>query len=419
LVEYGLFNAQCADPFVKTGSPNQRQHLSAALGALVLAAVVVVAGVFYCDRIEQHYVHALAPDLSEAKLHGVVLQKQALAQPDLLVLYGSSELAKEMPNNAAQFFQDYPTGFRVFPVGQPGTTSLAVLQKVAAVGEEIRGKKVAFSMSPGWFFTESFDPKWYEGNFSHLQAYEFAFGYDLSGGLKRDIAKRMLDYPKTLENHWLLEFTLKRLARGRAIDHALYAAVWPLGQMQNGIGRVQDHFEAALHILAEEAKLDEPARRGLRALNWNDLVKRAAQFTVNNTSLQAKRSEIAKRKTKLTAQATEVNTQNFLKKVGKAKEWNDLDLLLRTFRELGAHPLLLSMPVEDIRLEVYGVSPAARTAYLKRMEGLAEQHDVPLLDFRDHQKDPVFLVDFLDHLSPQGWLHYNKALDDFYHARED
>lgn len=404
---------------MKTGAPTQRVHLSASLIAIAITALVLVGGVYYCDHIEQQYVHALAPDLSEAKLQGVVLQKKAFEQPDLLVFYGSSELAKEMPNNASQFFQDYPTGFRVFPVGQPGTTSLAVLQKVASVGEDVRGKKVAFSISPGWFFTESFDPKWYEGNFSHLQAYEFAFGNQLSPGLKHDIARRMLDYPKTLEEHWLLEFALQRLAGGSRLDQCLYLAVWPLGQMQNVVGRVQDHFEAALHIMAEDAKLNEPARRGLRALNWNDLVKRAAQFTVNNTSVQAKRSEVARSRAKLALQSTEVHTQTFLKKVTKAKEWTDLDLLLRTFQELGANPLLLSMPVEDIRLEVYGVSPEARTAYLRRLEGLAEKHDVPLLDFRDHQKDPGFLVDFLDHLSPQGWLYYNKALDDFYHARED
>src|SRR5262249_19816912 len=148
--------------------------------------------------------------------------------------------------------------FRVFPVGQPGTTSLAVLQKVAAVGNDISGKKVAFSMSPGWFFTEAFDPKWYEGNFSHLQAYELAFSGDLSADLKRDIAVRMLDYPKTLENQWLLEFTLRRLAGDSYIDHGVYAAIWPLGQLENAVGRVQDHFEAALHILSEDAKLNKP-----------------------------------------------------------------------------------------------------------------------------------------------------------------
>ena len=376
---------------------------------------------YYCNDVEQRYVHALAPDLSEVKLHGVVLQKKAFAQPDLLVLYGSSELAKEMPNNASQFFQDYPTGFRVFPVGQPGTTSLAVLQKVAAVGQDIRGKKVAFSMSPGWFFTEAFDPKWYEGNFSHLQAFELAFSSDLSPGLKSDIARRMLDYPKTLENQWLLEFTLHRLAADTTLDRWIYTVVWPLGRLENLIGRTQDHFEAMLHIVDEDAKLHEPLRHGIQALNWNALVKRATQFAINKSSLQAKRNEVARKKLKyVTAHVTTATqTQNFVKTVARAEEWTDLELLLRVFRELGAQPLLLSMPVEDIRLEVYGVSPAARTAYLRRLDETAARYDVALLDFREHEKDPAFLVDFLDHLSPQGWLYYNKALDDFYHERED
>jgi D-alanine transfer protein len=306
-------------------------------------------------------------------------------------------------------------------VGQPGTTSLAVLQKVAAVGPDISGKKVAFSMSPGWFFTEAFDPKWYEGNFSHLQAYELAFSGDLSRGLKRDIARRMLDYPKTLESQWLLEFTLERLAGDTWLDRGLYATIWPLGQLENAIGRAQDHFEAALHILDEDTKLSAPVPRGVRAVNWGALVKRATKFAVNTTSLQAKRSEVARKRQKYAAahvtKATQ--TQNFVKLVQNAKEWTDLELLLRVFDELGAQPLLLSMPVEDIRLEVYGVSPEARTAYLRRLDETAARYDVALLDFRGHQKDPAFLVDFLDHLSPQGWLYYNKALDDFYHERED
>jgi D-alanine transfer protein len=68
---------------------------------------------------------------------------------------------------------------------------------------------------------------------------------------------------------------------------------------------------------------------------------------------------------------------------------------------------------------VYGVSDKARVAYTHRLEDLAHQYEVPLLDFRDHEKNPDFLVDFLDHLSPQGWMYYNKALDEFYHAREE
>jgi D-alanine transfer protein len=416
----GALASKCKVP-VKTGASPQRTHLIACAIALAVITVGVVFGVRFCDRTEQRYVHALAPDLSEVKLNGVVLQKKAFAQTDLLVLYGSSELAKSMPNNAAQFFQDYPTGFRVFPVGQPGTTCLAVLEKVAAVGGDIRGKKVAFSMSPGWFFTEVFDPKWYEGNFSHLQAYELAFSEKLSPRLKRDIARRMLAYPKTLENQWLLEFTLKRLAGDTAIDYLLYAAIWPMGRMQNLIGRLQDHFEATMHIVDEETKLQDPEHHGMHALNWSTLVKRAAQYAVNQTALRDKRLEVQKKRQKYASAhvTTASQTQNYMHMVEHAKEWTDLELLLRVFHELGAEPLLLSMPVEDIRLQVYGVSPEVRTEYLRRLDATAAQYNVALLDFKDHEKDPAFLVDFLDHLSPQGWLYYNKALDDFYHARED
>jgi D-alanine transfer protein len=218
-----------------------------------------------------------------------------------------------------------------------------------------------------------------------------------------------------------LEFTLARLADNTPIDRALYGLVYPLGRLENFIGLAQDHFEATLHIIDVDARLQEPERRGVRALKWNELVRRAAQFAVNTVAARDKKSEVARRKMRFASAhlTTIAQTQSFVKTVAHAKEWTDLELLVRTFGELGAQPLLLSMPVEDIRLEVYGVSPAARTVYLRRLDQLAARYDVALLDFRDHEKDPAFLVDFLDHLSPQGWLYYNKALDDFYHGRED
>ena len=155
---------------------------------------------------------------------------------------------------------------------------------------------------------------------------------------------------------------------------------------------------------------DQPKPASKR-MAWGDVLKRAARFA-NNAALQKKRNEVAK---KHLARASRDRT--FIQTIAKAKEWTDVELLMRTLKELGAEPLFLSMPVEDIRLEVYGVSPDARTAYLERMSGLAYQYGFPLLDFHEYEKDPTFLVDFLDHLSGSGWLYYNKALDDFYHGR--
>lgn len=396
---------------MNSGFPAQRSNLLAATLALVIMSVAVAVGLWHCQTLEKRFIHALAPEFNPPKLQGVALQKEAFAQPDLLVFYGSSELMKEMPNNATHFFQDYPTGFRVFPVGKPGTTSLAVLQKVAAVGESLKGQKLAYSISPGWFFTEAFDPKYYEGNFSGLQAAELAFTSPLSRELKRDIARRMLDYPKTLDDDWVLEFALERLAGTSLVDRALYAAVWPLGRLETAIGRAQDHVEAALHILDEDERLNPTPRRGRRVLNWSDLLKRAAQVA-NAPAIRAKRNEADR------AKARKVSRDKVLEQaIARAKEWTDLELLMRTFRELGAQPLLLSMPVEDIRLEVYGASAPTREAYVRKLDAMAERYDFPLLDFREHEKDTGFLVDFLDHLSDEGWLYYNKALDDFYHGR--
>ena len=383
---------------------------------MLLAGIGVAVGLSYCRSLETRYIHALAPEFSEEKLQGAVLQKAAFRQPNLLMMYGSSELAKEMPNNPVQFFKDYPTGFTVFPVGKPGATSLNILQKLAAVGSDVRGRKLVYSISPGWFLAEETDAKYYEGNFSTMQAMELIFSGELSGGLKRDIACRMLEFPTTTDNTWLLDFAVRRLVGGSKLDRALYAAVVPLGKLQNILGRAQDHLEAALHILDEDEKLDPATKSVLRALNWRDIL-RGASKSVNQKALGAKQAEVAKRKQAGDRAKMLERSRKFRHGLETSDEWTDFALLLRTCSELGAKPLFLSMPIEDIRLEVYGLDRDARLGYVRRLESLAARFNYPLMMFRDHEADPAFLYDFQDHLSAEGWLYYNKALDDFFHDR--
>ncbi|HEX8312403.1 MAG TPA: D-alanyl-lipoteichoic acid biosynthesis protein DltD, partial [Chthoniobacteraceae bacterium] len=383
----------------------------AAALALLIAGLGLAAALVYSHQLEGRYIHALAPELSEEKLHGMALQREAFAQPDLLVLYGSSELVQDLPSNATHFFADYPTGFRVFPVGKQGTTSLSVLQKIASMGDDVRGRKLAYSISPGFFLTDAIDPKYYAGNFSALQAGEVLFGSGLSRELRRDIADRMLDFPDTLSDHWLLGTAAERLVGDTALDRVLYAAVLPLGKLQNLIGRAQDHLGTATHILEEDEKLNPAPRRGLRALNWSELFRRGAQLA-NNAQIQAKRNHVAARRIPKASR-----DRALMATIGRAREWQDLELLMRTLTELEAKPLLLTMPIEDIRLEALGASSASRNLLLTRLDALADEYSFPLVDFREHQRDVTFLVDFSDHLSGKGWIHYNKALDDFFHGR--
>ena len=396
--------------------PANRTHLQSVAIAIVLAAGGVAAGLDFCGKIEARYIHALAPEFSEEKLQGAVLQREAFRQPNLLMMYGSSELAKEMPNNPVQFFKDYPTGFTVFPVGKPGATSLNILQKLAAAGSEVRGRKLVYSISPGWFLAEETDVAYYEGNFSTMQAMALIFSGELSVDLKRDIACRMLEFPTTTDNAWLLDFAVRRLVGDSRLDRALYSAVVPLGKLQNAIGRGQDHLEAALHILDEDEKLNPATKSVLRALNWADILKGAGK-SANAKALSAKQSEVMKRRQMADRTKAIERAKKFRAGLEKSDEWTDFNLLLRTCRELGAKPLFLCMPLEDARLEVSGLGAENRLAFVQRLQSMAGEFQYPLMLFREHENDPAFLFDFQDHLSGEGWLFYNKALDDFYHDR--
>ena len=132
-----------------------------------------------------------------------------------------------VPNRASDFFSSAPSGFQVCPVGKAGTTSLIILQKLAALGSELRGRKVVISLSPSSFFTPAVNPDAYAANFSLPAANGILFSDVLDLHLKTEIAKRMLQFPDTLGKSTLLQLAAAWLASGRPLDRiVLTPAHW-------------------------------------------------------------------------------------------------------------------------------------------------------------------------------------------------
>ncbi|MEO6786436.1 MAG: D-alanyl-lipoteichoic acid biosynthesis protein DltD [Chthoniobacteraceae bacterium] len=386
-------------------APSTRQHLQAFGIAAGFAMICALAAVLLCAKAEDRYIHNFADEFGDLKLQGVALQKTAFTQPDLLVLYGSSELVSSVPTKASEFFQKYEAGFRVFPVGKPGTSSLAIMEKIASLGRYIQGRKVAFTISPSYFFSEKLNQDYYEGNFSGLQAMELAFSTHLTPDLKRDAARRMIEYPDTMEGNWTLEFGLRRLAGDTFLDHALYAAIWPLGKLANAVGRAQDHIEAGLHI-AESMEEKNPKPHRIPGLNWKEILRKTS------VKVKATRPPIAPRLTKRPKGSRDAA---FLKILKVADEWEDFGLLLRTLKEMHADALLISMPLHGPDLETTGVSADARKAYGVDLKKLARKYGVQLVYFSQYENDPTFFADNMDHPGERGWMLFNKVLDDFFH----
>jgi D-alanine transfer protein len=396
----------------RTGIP----HLFSAVIAVGVAATMLFAGRMFAIHLENKTLHAIAPSAFELKNQGLAFQRTATHAQDVLPLYGSSELITPVRERADVFFRSAPTGFQASPVGKVGTTPLIMLQDLAALGPDLRGKKIAISLSAVWFLAPDVNAYYYEGNFSLFAASAFVFGSALDFDLKRDIASRMLQFPRVFKKSPLLGFALRRLASGALPDRIIFSALWPLGKMQNAILDLQDHF-AALNYILHQPKSGASLHQ--QTLDWPSLI--------------AKASEAANASEKQNVALTGTNKQMtprrsdawFLKCLNQSNQWRDLDLLFRVMTEIHARPLLLSMPMDGQFYDEAGISRSIRKSYYQKMRALAQQYNFALEEFEQHEEDPIFLDHRIPrirhvaapHLTAKGWTFYDRVLDKFFHGR--
>jgi len=304
---------------------------------------------------------------------------------------------------ASEFFRTAPTGFQVSPVGKPGAMSIIILQKLAALRSDLRGKKIAISLSPTWFLTTGINPYLYEGNFSLVAASEMTFGGALDFQLKRDVASRLLQFPRTLVQNPILDFALQRLASGKWWDRFGFYALWPIGKLQNAIFDLRDHFAAMVYIFGESNPI-QPSQ--LQNLDWPGLI---SQFSASSGSAEETGDETLEWQL-----VPSGGDAGFVARVESAREWNDLELLLRTLDQIHAQSLFLSMPMDGRFFDKAGISCAARETYYEKLRMLAQRYHFALVEFEDHDGDADFLDHHRSHLSGKGWVFYDRALADFF-----
>ncbi len=394
-------------------------HLVGALLVAVLLACGSTLAVRYAVGVETRYVHVLAPQIFTLKLHGTALQTRAFQQPDLLPVYGSSELffGGDAPQHANNFFASYPTGFGVFSVGRGNTSYLIQAQNIAAVGGDLRGKKAVVLLQTDFFHRNLVTPASYAGNFSQLQAYEAVFGDTLSLTFKRQLATRMLDYPDTLANDALLRRGAQESAQEGPLHAAVFDALLPLGRATLTMLRLQDHWQT-LQYIQSQAGLQPDISRTARQIDWDALARSTEagyKDQANNNSLGVNnkrwledvRDSLAPLRT---------NDTVFKDRVGTNKEWGDLELLLDELRERGAEVELVILPFPGRFYDAIGTTHATRQMYYEIARGIAQRAGARIADLSAHEYDQYFYLDPSGHPSPVGWAYVDQVLDSFYHS---
>jgi D-alanine transfer protein len=387
----------------------QLPHLFACIIALALAAIIFFAAQRSLLHLEHGTIISTAPESFVLKNQGLAFQRAAAHSPNVLMIYGSSELLMPaVPDRGNIFFRSAPTGFQLSPVGGGGANPLIMVQRIGALGSALRGKKLAISLSPGWFCTAKPATKGYNGNFSPMAATVLVFGTALDFGLKRDIAARMLQFPDTFEQRPFLEFALRRLASGRLLDRVIFCALWPAGKIQTELYELEDHWAAVHHI--QRQKKPPPQLRE-ETIDWPQLIARASRARPADVG-KIQQSSVMDRK--ITPGSRDIG---FLSGVKESPTWVDLELLLRCLRAVHARPLILSMPLAGDFYDHAGISRTARDEFYRKLPAVVQQYHFPVIEFEDHDQDPAFLIRHQSHLTAKGWAYYDRALDDFFHGR--
>ena len=102
-------------------------HLGSMGAAFMLLTALLASGLVYARVVENRSVRALASQPLLINIRGSALQRSAFQQPDLLPIYGSSELLSQAETwGAGQTFATYPTGFAPYQVAEVGESTAMV-----------------------------------------------------------------------------------------------------------------------------------------------------------------------------------------------------------------------------------------------------------------------------------------------------
>ncbi|MDE3103245.1 MAG: hypothetical protein KGJ98_13530 [Chloroflexota bacterium] len=411
--------------------PRHRVGILAALIALGLSAAFAVTAQHYAVSASERYLQALAGQAVPIKWESLTLQRAAYATGTTLPIYGSSELyCCGVPALPSQLFGAAPTGFRTFPVGRAGTGDLFFMQTFAALGGDLRGKKLVISDSPGWFFgPQGIGDAAYAGNFSPEIAEAFAFDAPISMDLKEAGARLMIAHPATLSDQPLLRLALDGLARPTALHLARYYALYPAGRLLSWVHQMQDAADT-LSYIREHPALRADASNGPSRIDWRTTLAAMTSLSRQRVTTNpfgfpdATYKRLAKTLgpalARFCAGTDDHNGTRmaypsaWARSMSSSAEWTDLELELRVLNELGARPLVYSLPMPGTYDDFTQLSYPARRAYYAKYASVATAAGVPWLDFEEHDGDRYTLTDTGAHFSPRGWVLAGRALDLFW-----
>ncbi|PGR79245.1 D-alanyl-lipoteichoic acid biosynthesis protein DltD [Bacillus cereus] len=379
--------------------------------ALALFAVfLLIPTRFLLPLLSDEKVEQAATSLKEEKIQSMILQQKMLADPKYLPMYGSSEFARMDAFHPSNYFKVKPEGFTPFLLGRGGTQDLVHVLNFASTMDQLKDKKMVFVLSPQWFVPQGIDETHFAPNFSKQQGYHFIFNNDLKPEMKKQIAKRLLNF-EIVKKETLLKISLEGIAYDDTKYKVKALAAKPFAYIYRNILDRKDLFTAMFNIKPHKEKLDP----SLKQMNWEEARKHADQTGAAESGSNQYGIEDGYFNSKIKKKLKQ--REGYLKNdaYDQSPEYEDLQIVLDLLKQSGAKPLFISVPVKGPWYDYAGFPKERREAYYKKVHEQIEKAGYPITDFSNHEYDKYFLKDHM-HLGWKGWVYIDEAIQQFYKA---
>lgn len=375
---------------------------------LLLGSVFItlnVIDIVYDRKVNASYNNSIGELYGyEVKNKGIILQQKLIENKDIQI-YGSSELGSRVDKFYPTYFFNKENGFQLDLIGRGNSQSIIHAVNIAALGDELKNRKIVIIISPQWFNKNGISKDGFEMNFSSLQFYKM-ISSKLDKSVKLKICERLNGLTNQDKN---IKLYTSLYSKNNSLSKAALSVFKPYFYIEYKILDIKDKIKSYKLLLDYK---DNSENTFESSFNWEENLMEAEKMgkqATNNNEFQIENNYYNK------------YIRNNLKKLkgsmknGKytvSPEFEDLKLLISICKSNNIKPLFISVPVNGKWYDYTGFSKSDRDEYYKKLNNLITSNGFKIADLSNHEYDEYFLKDIM-HLGWKGWVYVDKAIYEY------
>ncbi|MDY4561229.1 MAG: D-alanyl-lipoteichoic acid biosynthesis protein DltD [Peptostreptococcus porci] len=338
-----------------------------------------------------------------------------LSNKDNILMFGSSELSHSTRQHPDYYFNTGKIENGIVTIGKAYTQDL---QHSTVLGSlDNPSKKVVLLLSMQWFMDKGgVTDSHFQGRFSPVQFYRFMDNKKISDETKMLYAKRVTTLLKSsnefqAERQYALDYMKKR-------NNVVFE---PYYNFKKFMVNLKDKGLLYKELLMTSQRRNKDSLTG-KYFDWKFERKRAYDDAIKRVGkkdhiLGGKKLYIDKGYYKKNLFGKDKFFLNKYKDVDltKSVEYEDLDIFLKTCRDLKIKPIVILTPSMDEFYSYTGITTEKREAYYAKIRDISKSYGISLMDLTEYDKSKFYLRDVM-HIGTLGWVDICERL---YNAFED